>query len=90
MKDFFPNLERNPKVDGLRRLKGDTVFLKECREDLCRLPESSDSSQTRKILYRDLVEGTASDLLGRWLGLSAEELPSLWSWVPGAGFFEQL
>ena len=86
VKESFPNLERDPKVDGFRRPKGDTVFFKECREALRRLPESSDSSQTRKMLYRDLVEGTASDPLGMRLGLSEEELLSLWSWAPGAGF----
>ena len=62
------------------------MFFKECREALRRLPESSDLSQTRKILYRDLVEGTASDPLERRLGLTEEELLSLWSWAPGAGF----
>ena len=86
VKEFFPNLECNPKVDASRRPKGDPMFFKECRQALRRLPESSDSSQPRKILYRDLVEGTASDPLGKRLGLPEGELLSLWNWAPGAGF----
>ena len=87
VKEFFPKLEFNPRAEAFRRPSGDTEFFKECREALRRLPGSSDPfSQSRKMLYKGLVEGTASDPLCKRLGLSEGELFSLWNWAPGSEF----
>ena len=68
VKDFFPCLKSDSIVEGRRRLRGEAQFVRECREALSNLPESSDFSQRRKELYRELVAGSASDPLLERLG----------------------
>ena len=59
----FPRLQSNPKVEGQRRPLGEAPFVRECRKALRNLLGSSDLSQPRKELYRELVVGSASDPL---------------------------
>ena len=86
VRNAFPKLEFAPRVEGRRKPKGQAQFLVECRRALNALPRSSDLLRPRKVLYRDLVEGAASDPLQKRLGLSDGELRSLWSWAPGADY----
>ena len=51
----FTRLRLDPKAEGLRKLIGETVFVRECRVALRNLPGSSDLSRPRKELYQKLV-----------------------------------
>ena len=69
-----------------RKLMGETPFVRECRAALHNLPRSSDLSQPRKALYRELVVGSALDPLREQWGWTAEEIRSHWNWAPGSSF----
>ena len=83
VRKVFPRLKSNPKAEARRKPGSKTPFVRECRRALHKLPRSSDLSQSRKKLYRELVAGSASDLLEKRLGWSLEENRSLRNWVPG-------
>ena len=83
---FFPSLKSNPKAEGRRKPRGEAPFVQECCTALRNLSGSSDLSRPRKELYRELVVGSASDPLNEQRGRTAEEVRSIWNWVPGLGF----
>ena len=64
VKDVFPRLESDPKVEGRRKPKGTAPFTCECRKALHKLPRFSDLSRSRKELYRDIGVGSTSDPFG--------------------------
>ena len=78
----FPCLKSDPKVKPL----GKALFVRECRTALRNFLGSSDLSQPRKELYRELVVGSASDPLSEQHGWTAEEIRSHWNWAPGSSF----
>ena len=82
----FPRLNSDPKAEGRRRPLGEALFVRECRTALRNLLGSSDLSQPRKELYRELVVGSASDPLSERHGWTAEEIRSHWNWAPGSSF----
>ena len=82
----FPRLKSDPKAEGRRRPLGETLFVRECRTALRNLLGSSDLSWPRKELYRELVEGSASDPLSERHGWTTEEIRSHWNWAPGSSF----
>ena len=59
----FPHLQSDSKAERRRRSMGETPFVRECRKALRNLPGSSDLSQSRKELYRELVVGSVSNPL---------------------------
>ena len=63
----FPRLKSEQKAEGRRKPMGETPFVRECRMALRNLPGSSDLSQSRKELYRELVLDSASDSLSKRL-----------------------
>ena len=81
----FPRLKSNPKAESRRRPMGETPFVPECRKALRKLPGSSDLSEARKELYRELVVGFTSDPLSEWHGWTAD-IRSHWNWAPGSSF----
>ena len=64
----FPRLKSDPKAEGRRKPLGEALFVRECRKALRNLLVSSDLSRPRKELYRELVVGSASDLLSERRG----------------------
>ena len=76
----------SPKAKGRHQLRGEAPFAHKGRKALCNLPVSSDLSQSRKELYRELVVGSTLDPLEEWLGWSLEDVRFQWNWVPGSGF----
>ena len=82
----FPRLKSDPKAEGQCRLLGEALFVRECRTALRNLLGSSDVSQPRKELYRELVVGSASDSLCERRGWTTEEIHSHWNWAPGSSF----
>ena len=82
----FPRLQSDPKAEGRRRSLGEALFVRECQKVLRNLLGSSDLSQPRKELYRELVVGSASDPLSERRGWTAEEIRSHWNWAPGSSF----
>ena len=86
MRDIFPRLESDPETGGRCKPKGAVPFTRECRKAISKLPRSSDLSQSRKELYRELVLGSVSDPLVEWLSGSLEEIRSQRNWVSGSGF----
>ena len=82
VKKAFPRLMSNPKAESCRRPRGEAPFFAECRKALCNLPWSSDLSWSRK----ELVVGTASDLLVERLDWSQNEICSQWNWAPDSDF----
>ena len=74
VKDVFPRLESDPEAKGRCKPKLDTPFPRECCKALCNLPGSSELSQSRKELYRELVLGSVSNPLVERLGWSLEEI----------------
>ena len=83
---IFPRLQSDPKAESRRKAMGETPFVRECCKAIRNLTGSSDLSQSRKELYRELVVGSASDPLIERHGWTAEEVRSHWNWVPGSGF----
>ena len=75
----FPRLQSDPKAEGRRRSLGEALFVRECRKALHNFFGSSDLSQLRKDLYRELVVGSASDPLSEQQGWTAEEIRSHWN-----------
>ena len=76
MRNVFLYLKSNPKAEARRRPGNDIPFVRKCRRALHKLPRSSDLSQSRNELYRELVAGTTLDPL--------EKQPnSQWNWAPG-------
>ena len=65
---------------------GEALFIRDCRAALRNLPGSSDLSQPRKELYRDIVVGSAFDPLCERHGWTAEDIFSHWNWAPGSSF----
>ena len=82
----FPRLKSDPKADGRRKPIGEALFVRECRTALRNLLGSSDLSQPRKELYRELVVGSASDPLNERRGWTAKEIHCHWNWAPGSSF----
>ena len=82
----FPRLQSDPKAQSRRRPMGETPFFRECCKALRNIPGSSDLSQSRKELYRELVVGLSSDPLSERHGWTAEEVRYHWNWAPGLGF----
>ena len=82
----FPRPQSDLKAEGRSKPMGEALFVRECRAALRNLPGSSDLSQPRKELYRELVVGSASDPLGELRGWTAEEIRSHWYWVPESSF----
>ncbi|CAE1322429.1 unnamed protein product [Acanthosepion pharaonis] len=66
--------------------RDESSFLLECRLALRVIPRSSDLSRPRRVFYRELVEAVAKDPLRGWLGLSADEFHSFWSWAPASDY----
>ena len=64
----FPRLKSDPKAEGRRKPLCEALFVRECRTALRNLFGSSDLSRPRKELYRELVEGFASDPLSERCG----------------------
>ena len=77
VRDVFPRLKSNTKAEARRRPENETPFVRECHRALQRFPRFSDISQSRKELYRELVAGSAADLLEKRLGWSLGEIRSL-------------
>ena len=75
----FPRLKSDPKAEGQRKPLGEALFVRECRKALRNFLGSSDLSQPRKELYRELVVGSASDPLKEQRGWTAEEIRSHWN-----------
>ena len=67
----FPRLKSDPKAEGWRKPLCEALFVRECRTALRKLLESSDLSQPRKELYRELVVASASDPLKERRGWTA-------------------
>ena len=85
----FPLLEQSPEAESRRKPEGEGQFLRECRQALKALPRSSDLSQTRKALYRGLVEGCASKIpMMVRLNLNLTEFKNMWKWSPGKGLLD--
>ena len=82
----FPRLKSDPKAKGRRRSLDEALFVCKCRAALRNLLGSSDLSQPRKELYRELVVGSALDPLSEWRGWTVEEIHSHWNWAPGSSF----
>ena len=82
----FPRLKSNPKAEGRHKPLGEALFVRECRTALHNFLGSSDLSQPRKELYREIVVGSASDPLSERHGWTAEEIRSHWNWAPGSSF----
>ena len=82
----FPRLHSDTKAEGRCKSMGETPFVRECRAALRNLPRSSNLSRPRKALYRELVVGSASDLLSERRGWTVEEIRSQWNWAPGSSF----
>ena len=85
VREAFPKLDRNPKAER-RRKPRETPFLRECRQALRKFPRSSDLSQPRKALYRELVVGAECDPIRMRNDLSEEEYLPLWNWAPGTDY----
>ena len=72
----FPHLQSDPKAESRRRSMGETPFVRECCKALRILTGSSELSQSRKELYREIVVGSASDPLSkRWAGRRRRSAP---------------
>ena len=82
----FPRLQSDPKAEGRRKPLGETLFVRECRKALRNLLGSSDLSRPRKELYRELVVGSASNLLSERRGWTAGEIRSYWNSAPWSNF----
>ena len=82
----FPRLKSDPKPEGRCKPLSEALFVCECWTALCNLLGSSDLSQPRKELYRELVVGSASDALSEQRGWMAEEIRSHWNWALGSSF----
>ena len=83
---IFPRLKSNPKAEGQHKPMGETPFVHECRKAPRKFSGSSELSRLRKELYRELVEGSASNPLSEQHGWTAEEINSHWNWAPGSSF----
>ena len=83
----FPRLQSDPKAEVRRKPTGEALFVRECRAAIRNLPGSSDLSQPRKELYRELVVGSALDPLSEQFGWTAGEIRSHWNWAPWSSFF---
>ena len=83
---IFPRLKSYPTAEGRRKLRSKAPFVHECCAALRNLSGSSDLSQPRKELYREVVVGSALEPLRERRGWTAEEVHSHWNWVPGSGF----
>ena len=83
--DFFSSPVR-PKTEGRHKPMGKTPFVRECRVALSNLPWSSDLSQPRKELYRELVVSSTSDPVSPMRGWMVEEIWVHWNWAPGSRF----
>ena len=68
VKETFSRLKTHLKAKGWSRLRGEVLFICECRKALRNLLRSSDPSRSRKELYREQVVGSDSDPLEEWLG----------------------
>ena len=82
----FSRLKSDPKAEGRRRPLGETLLSASAGTALRNLLGSSDLSRPRKELYRELVEGSASDPLSERHGWTTEEIRSHWNWAPGSSF----
>ena len=82
----FSRLQSDPKAEGRRKPFGETLFVCECRTALRNLLGSSDLSQPRKELYRELVVGSASEPLSERRGWTTGEIRSHWNWAPASSF----
>ena len=82
----FPRLKSDRKAEDQRKPLGEALFVHECRTVLRNLLGSSDLSQPRKELYRELVVGSASDFLSERRGWTVEEIHPHWNWAPGSSF----
>ena len=74
--DSFLRFKSDPKVEGRLKLRGEALFVRECRKALRNLFGSNDLSQSRNELYQEVVVGFASDPLVDQLGSSMEEVRS--------------
>ena len=63
VRDAFPRLKSIPKAEGRHQPSDEAPFACECHKALRNLPVSSDLSQSRKELYRELMVSSASDSL---------------------------
>ena len=89
VKEAFPDLVSNPKVESRHSQRADALFLIEYYKALCKLPWSNDLSQSWKELYQELVVGTTSDLLMERLNWSVEKIHSQWDWGSGLSFLNK-
>ena len=80
----FPRLKSDPKAEGQCKPMGETPFVHKSREAFRKLPGSSDLSQPRKELYRELVVDSASDPLNERHCWTTEKICSHWNWAPGS------
>ena len=71
----FPRLKSDPKAEGRCKPLGKALFVRECRTALRNLLGSRDLSRPQKELYRELVEGSASDPLSERLDDGRDPLP---------------
>ena len=65
---------------------GSDLHLCKYRKAIRRLSRSNDLSWPRKVLYKELVEGSVLDPIEKHLGLSLGEICSQRNWTPGSGF----
>ena len=77
----FPCLQSDPKAEGRRKPMGEALFVNECRMALRNV-----LSQARKLVYRELLVGSASDPLSERRRWTAEQIRSHWNWAPGSRF----
>ena len=63
MRDAFPRLESILKAEGRPQPSGEAPFACEYHKALRNIPVSSDLSQSRKELYRELMVSSALDSL---------------------------
>ena len=81
IRDAFSKLNSQLEAEERHKPWVEALYLRESRRALRELPRSSDISRPRKILYRAVVEESASDSLEEWLSFSLEEIHSQWSWA---------
>ena len=83
---IFLRFKSDPKVEGQRQLRGEALFVRECRTALRSVSGSSDHSRPWKELYTELAVGFASNPLNEQRGWIEEKVRSHWNWAPGSGF----